>query len=136
MSVTSKSLLQGLLVLSIGIAVPQIFAGDVRIQRVVFEKRGDVWNVDTTLRHADSGWTHYADAWRVLDKKGNILGTRTLHHPHVDEQPFTRSLGNLKIPEDNTVVFVEAHDKVHGWSTDKLKIDLSKGEGRNFKVIK
>ncbi|MFV1992957.1 MAG: hypothetical protein ACC635_03565 [Acidiferrobacterales bacterium] len=123
------------LVLS-GFIASQLQAGEVTIKRVVFEKHASGWTVDTTLQHQDTGWQHYADAWRVVDGKGNILGTRTLFHPHVDEQPFTRSLSNIKIPAALDIVYVEAHDKKHGWSADKVKVQLSKKEGDRFKVRK
>lgn len=114
----------------------ELLAGDVIIKRVVFEKQGNTWTVDATLQHDDTGWQHYADAWRVVDEKGNVLGTRTLLHPHVDEQPFTRSLDGLKIPDSITRVFVEAHDKVHGWSVEKISVDLTKKQGTSYKVIR
>jgi hypothetical protein len=79
-----------------------------------------------TLKHADTGWEHYADAWRVLSPSGEELGKRVLYHPHVDEQPFTRSLGNINIPADLTEVYIEAHDKVHGWNPQRLKVPLKK----------
>jgi len=82
------------------------------------------WSVRVTLQHADSGWDHYADNWRIVDSEGNILGDRVLHHPHVDEQPFTRGLVSVKVPEAITTVYIEAHDKVHGWSPTRLKVDL------------
>jgi hypothetical protein len=110
------------------------FAGDVAVMQVRFEHRGDSWHVNTTLRHADTGWSHYADAWRVVDEKGKIFGTRTLYHPHVDEQPFTRSLGNIKIPKGVTVVFVEGHDKEHGWAKQRIRVDLNKAKGERFEV--
>ncbi len=114
----------------------QVQAGEVTIKRVVFESKGGNWTVATTLQHQDTGWQHYADAWRVVDGKGNILGTRTLFHPHVDEQPFTRSLSSIKIPVALDIVYVEAHDKKHGWSADKVKVQLSKKQGDRFQVIK
>ena len=45
-----------------------------------------------TLRHADKSWDHYANFWQVQSEDGKVLGKRVLHHPHVNEQPFTRSL--------------------------------------------
>lgn len=65
------------------------------------------------LRHADTGWNHYANHWRILSPDGVELGRRVLYHPHVDEQPFTRSLGGVVIPEGVSAVIVEAHDSVH-----------------------
>jgi len=54
--------------------------------------------VSVTLSHPDTGWDHYADGWEVLTPDGTSLGLRILAHPHVAEQPFTRSLGDVKVP--------------------------------------
>ena len=109
-------------------------AGDVEIVMVVLSKQGEKWVCETTLRHDDRGWDHYADAWRVATSSGKILGTRTLYHPHVDEQPFTRSLRDITIPADARIVFIEAHDKVHGWSSKRVKVDLTKDAGDRYRV--
>jgi hypothetical protein len=101
-------------------------AGDVSILGATFQASGEGrWNVSATLRHADSGWDHYADAWRVSASDGVVFGTRTLLHPHETEQPFTRSLSAVMIPKTVTEVFVEAHDKVHGWAKLRLRVDLA-----------
>ena len=70
-----------------------------------------------------------------MDGKGNEIGKRTLYHPHVNEQPFTRSLNNLHIYSDVDVVYVEAHDSKHGWSPDKVKIKMNKSSGQKY-IIK
>jgi hypothetical protein len=67
------------------------------------------------VRHADEGWKHYADKWDVTAPDGTVLGTRILAHPHVDEQPFTRSLIGVKILESIDRVTVRGHDLVHGY---------------------
>lgn len=109
-------------------------ANDVAIKGVQFNYTSGGWTVHVTLKHDDSGWDHYADAWRVVDGKGNILGMRTLYHPHVKEQPFTRSLSGLIISDKFDEVYVEAHDKVHGWSKDRVKVTLSKNSGDRYQV--
>lgn len=109
-------------------------AGDVEIVHARFRQMGGEWSVDVTLRHGDTGWDHYADAWRVVAGDGTVLGTRTLYHPHENEQPFTRSLGGVAIPADATTVYVEAHDKVHGWSPQRVPVDLSNPKGERFEV--
>ncbi|MEJ2453939.1 MAG: hypothetical protein P8103_07260 [Candidatus Thiodiazotropha sp.] len=81
-------------------------------------------NFSVTLSHADEGWDHYADRWEVLDPDGEILGTRTLLHPHVHEQPFTRSLSQIAIPDGLERVFVRAHDSVHGYGGKKIEVQL------------
>lgn len=76
---------------------------------------GDRWRFDVTVRHADTGWDHYADGWGVFDAEGAELGFRKLLHPHVKEQPFTRSLAGVELPSGTAEVWVKAHDLVHGW---------------------
>ncbi len=123
-----------MLVLLSGVSIIA-FAGDVEIVHARFRHSGDGnWSVDVTLRHADSGWDHYADAWRVVAGDDTVLGTRTLYHPHETEQPFTRSLGGVAIPAAMTTVYVEAHDKVHGWSPQRVQVDLEKAKGERFEV--
>ena len=87
-----------------------------------------------TLRHEDTGWEHYADAWQVVDENGKLLGKRVLYHPHVNEQPFTRSLSGIEIPATTKIVYVEAHDKVHGWSKQRVRIDLDTASGERYEV--
>ncbi len=114
-------------------------AGEVEILAAHFSRQAhNDWNVSVTLQHADAGWDHYADAWRVVDAKGKVLGTRTLFHPHVNEQPFTRSLGPVNIPAESpgAVVYIEAHDKLHGWADRSLKVDLSQVTDGQLKVLR
>lgn len=80
--------------------------------------------VSVTLAHPDTGWDHYADAWEVLDAAGNSLGVRELLHPHVTEQPFTRALSGVIIPQGATVVYVRARCNVDGWSDDLFEVVL------------
>jgi len=104
-------------------------AGEVEIVNVEMVKQGSHWRATTTLKHDDTGWDHYADAWRVVTFGGEVLATRTLFHPHVDEQPFTRSLGQITIPKSVSSIYIEAHDKAHGWSRQRVKIDVKKSVG-------
>ena len=82
------------------------------------------YRIRVTVRHADTGWEHYADRFEILDGQGNLLGTRVLHHPHVDEQPFTRSLDNVLIPDDLQSVTVRAHDSQHGYGGGTMTLKL------------
>ena len=80
--------------------------------------------VSVTLSHPDTGWDHYADGWEVLDADGNSLGVRTLLHPHVTEQPFTRSLSGVVVPEGAEVVYIRARCNVDGWSGQLFEVRL------------
>ena len=114
-----------LAILLILVAFNPAHADDVKILAAYFSNTGEnKWSVDITLKHGDTGWDHYADNWRVVDSESNIVGDRVLYHLHVDEQPFTRGLNNMRIPESVRIVYVEAHDKVHGWTSNRLKVDL------------
>jgi hypothetical protein len=82
------------------------------------------YRFDVTVRHADEGWDHYADAWEVVAPDGTVLGTRTLLHPHENEQPFTRSLSGVAIPEGITEVVIRARDSVHGYGGAERRVTL------------
>lgn len=110
-------------------------ADDVKVLAADFQKgSNNRWSVSVTLEHGDTGWDHYADNWRVVDVEGNILGDRVLAHPHVDEQPFTRSLHSVVVPENINTVYVEAHDKVHGWSPVRLTANLGSAQDGHLRV--
>ena len=99
------------------------FAGEADVLKVnVRHTADDIFNFEVTVRHADEGWKHYADKWDVVSPDGYIFGTRTLHHPHVDEQPFTRSLSGVKVSEDIGKVMVRAHDSVHGYGGKTVQV--------------
>ena len=84
------------------------------------------WRFDVTVAHADEGWDHYADKWEVLAPDGSLLGTRVLLHPHVGEQPFTRSLGGIAIPAGIDRVILRAHDSVHGLGGGETSVELAR----------
>jgi len=93
---------------------------DVRVQ---MQANGS-YRFDATVRHADEGWDHYADAFEIVAPDGDVLGTRVLAHPHVNEQPFTRSLSRVKIPPGIATVEVRARDKVHGLGGKTYQVTL------------
>lgn len=100
-------------------------AGEADVVDVSATPTGEeTWRFDVTIRHADEGWDHYADAWDVVAPDGTVLGTRTLYHPHVDEQPFRRSLSGVKIPEIITFVHVRARDSVHDYGGAQRRVEL------------
>ncbi|MEM8790303.1 MAG: hypothetical protein AAGE80_01700 [Pseudomonadota bacterium] len=112
------------LALPLALAVGPVLAGDVEITDAKARKSGDTWRFDVTLLHGDTGWDHYADAWRVVGPDGTVYGTRILAHPHVNEQPFTRSLSGVEIPSGVTSVTIEAKDSVHGWAEETYTLTL------------
>lgn len=111
-------------------------SNDVSILGADFQlEKGNSWSVNVALLHEDSGWDHYADIWRVVDSKGQVLGERLLLHPHEDEQPFARETNGVIIPEDVEVLFIEAHDTVHGWTENRLEIDFTQVKNGRLRVV-
>jgi hypothetical protein len=106
-----------------------VFAGESEVTAVeVRAESAGTYSFSVTLRHADTGWDHYADRWQVLTMDGDVLATRTLFHPHVNEQPFTRSLGGVAVPAGTTAVRVRSHDSVHEYGGPELVVDLASGK--------
>ena len=87
------------------------------------------WLISATVSSTETGWDKYADEWKVeyIDDDGTmLLGTRTLAHPHENEQPFTRSLSGVSIPDDITVVTLSARDSVLGYCGDSYELSLGR----------
>ena len=93
---------------------------DVRIE----PDGGGTYTLHVTVRHDDTGWNHYADAWEVIAPDGTVLATRELLHPHVTEQPFTRSLSGVTIPGGIETITVRARDSVHGFGGRTVSVDV------------
>ncbi|MFQ6135787.1 MAG: hypothetical protein ACE5PM_01250 [Candidatus Hydrothermarchaeales archaeon] len=86
---------------------------------------GGTYTFYVTIRHNDTGWDHYVDWWRIKTLDGEEIARRELAHPHETEQPFTRSLSGIVIPEGIDKVIVEAHDSVHEYGGRTMTVDLT-----------
>lgn len=53
-----------------------------------------------------------------------MLGWRKFWHPDVDEQPFTRSLSVIAVPESVREVIIRAHGSVLGYGGIEIKVIL------------
>ncbi|MCR9087192.1 MAG: hypothetical protein NXH97_10660 [Rhodobacteraceae bacterium] len=104
-------------------AVP-LRADPPEITEVTAREAGGVWRFDVTILHPDTGWDHYADGWEVLAPDGTRLGFRELFHPHVEEQPFTRSLSGITIPDTLTEVIVRPRCNLTGWAEEGVRVAL------------
>jgi len=121
-----KLLLNSFLVIGLSTFHSTTFSGQAQVESVKAEcNHKRVCNFDVTIRHADEGWSHFANGWKVLTTSGELLGHRALAHPHVKEQPFTRSLRNVKIPPSVDTVTIVANDSVHGESERKYVLKLT-----------
>ena len=105
------------------------------------ENIGGSWTVHVTVSHPDTGWDDYANGWDVVLPDGEVIKpddstqfTRTLLHPHVEEQPFTRSQSGIRIPPGITKVRVRAHDIIDGFGGEEILVDLETASGNGYEV--
>ena len=104
---------------------PAGWAGEADVLSVAVQSTSDgKFHFSVTVRHADVGWKHYADAFEIVGPTDKVLGTRVLLHPHETEQPFTRSLGGVRVPAGIKAVNVRARDKVHGLGGKIMRVKL------------
>lgn len=104
-------------------ATPAI-AHDAQVLGATATETGSGWSVSVTIAHDEAGWDDYADGWRIENAVGDTLGTRVLHHPHANEQPFTRSLSNVSLPEGAESIWIRARTSVDGWGKDRFELKL------------
>ncbi len=106
------------------------------IMGVSYERTGeDTYTMSATVRHDDAGWGDYAN---VIKFEGESVqnGLRELLHPHVNEQPFTRSQsgvvasGEVRVSandnvdgEDGTVVMLELDSEMFA-SLDQAELEI------------
>ena len=101
-------------------------AGEANVVDVTVRVQGDkTYRFDVTVQHADTGWDHFANAWEILSPDGTILATRVLYHPHVNEQPFTRSLSGVEIPASIQTVTIQAKDSIHEYGGLTVDVPLT-----------
>jgi len=101
-----------------------VFAGEADVVAATATCVAAECTFEVTVRHADEGWEHYANAYEVVAPDGSVLATRILRHPHVDEQPFRRALSGVKIPPHVTEVRIRARDSVHGLGGREVVVAL------------
>ncbi len=122
----SNPILMGGILVALLAAGASALAGEADVLGVKVRPSADgAYRFSVTVRHDDEGWEHYADRWEVLAPDGTVLGTRVLLHPHVGEQPFTRSLAGVAVPAGVSRVVVRAHDSVHGLDGAEVTVELA-----------
>lgn len=83
-----------------------------------------IYNFVVTMSSPYDSPERYADAWRVIGDDGQVYGVRELLHDHANEQPFTRSLEGVEIPEGVSSVTVQGRDQVYGWGGGVVEVNL------------
>ena len=102
-----------------------------KIISVTFSGTENNYNFSVGITSPDKGCEQFANWWEVITEDGSLIYRRILLHSHVDEQPFIRSGGPVKISKNQTVI-VRVHMNNTGYSVNSFKGSVSQG----FKLFK
>jgi len=124
-----NALVRLIVVISVMIGFPFMISGAhageaAVLDATVIANPNGTYAVSATIFHKDEGWSHYVDKFDVLTPAGKVIATRILFHPHVNEQPFTRSIADVQVPIGVTEITIRAHDLVHGDGARTFKVKL------------
>lgn len=97
------------------------------VLEAVVEPASGAFDVDATISSPYDTPERYADALRVRSEDGTVYGVRELTHDHASEQPFTRTLTGLDLPDDVDEVVVEGRDQANGWGGATVTVEVPRG---------
>ncbi len=97
------------------------------VVEAVVEPSSGAFDVDATVSSPYDTPERYADAFRVRGEDGTVYGVRELTHDHASEQPFTRTLTGLDLPDDVDEVVVEGRDQANGWGGATVTVEVPRG---------
>ena len=117
-------------------------SGDADVTNVFVKEEGDgTWTFHVSVEHPDKGFGDFADGWDLVTESGSVLKadptqrfTKVLRHPHVKEQPFTRTVKGIRLPGETQRLTVRAHDSVSGFGGKEVQVNLQRRFGKNFSV--
>ncbi len=84
----------------------------------------NTFDFDVTVSSPYDTARRYADGFRAKSRDGKDYGERKLFHDHANEQPFTRDLYGVKIPEGIRSVVIEARDQQFGYGGKTREVAL------------
>jgi len=84
----------------------------------------NLFDFDVTISSRYDAPQRYADGFRVYTPGNEVLGERKLLHDHQNEQPFTRDLYAVMIPQAVKTVLVQARDQKFGYGGKVVTVKL------------
>jgi len=83
------------------------------------------WSFEVTMRCDDRGADYFCDRFEVLTPTARVVGVRRLLHDHTDEQPSTRDLQGVHVPDGfPRGVLIRGHHHIRGYDGAALKLEL------------
>ena len=82
------------------------------------------FDFDVTVSSPYDTAQRYSDAFRAMSRDGEVFGERKLLHDHAGEQPFTRDLYGVMVPEGVRKVVIQARDQKYGYGGKAVEVDL------------
>ncbi len=97
---------------------------DAKIVSVTTSGNENNYSFNVGISSPDKGCSQYANWWEITTETGELIYRRILGHSHVNEQPFIRSGGGIKINKDQ-VVIIRMHMNNTGYSENAFKGSVS-----------
>ncbi|QJR16054.1 hypothetical protein [Usitatibacter palustris] len=121
-------------VLVLGLVMVPAFAstakkseGPANVVGAAMSKNMDgTWDIRATVRSKDTGPSSYADRVEILDPEGKVLHTIPVKNHHLNEQPFSVTATNVKLPTDIAHVVIRARIKPGGASGKERTLKIPK----------
>ena len=83
------------------------------------------WTFEVSMRCDDKNATYFCDRFEIMTLDKRVLGVRRLLHDHADEQPFTRALHGVRLPDAVARrVLIRGHHNVRGYDGATFELDL------------
>lgn len=97
-----------------------------KIVSVKVSEHENSYSFKVGISSPDTGCKQYANWWEVITEDGELIYRRILGHSHVNEQPFVRSGGKVKILKSQ-IVIVRVHMNTSGYGTKTFKGSVTNG---------